>query len=233
MVAGVALERQHRVDHVLDDARSGDLAVLGDMADEDHRRAAGLREPDQRLRRAAHLGDGSGRRFDGLGPHRLDRVDDGERRRLALRRGSRRCPRRWSRLRARRRRRRGQGARPEAAPARSLPRPRYRRRACPALASAAETCISSVDLPMPGSPPMRITEPRTKPPPVTRSNSARPDGVRGASCVSPARPSSGNTRPFARLGRVATGPASGCAAPVSSTTVFQPPQASQRPFQRW
>ncbi len=84
MVPGVALERHHRVDHVLDDARSGDLAVLGDMADEDHRRAAALREPDQRLRRAAHLGDGSGRRFDRLGPHRLDRVDDGERRRLPL-----------------------------------------------------------------------------------------------------------------------------------------------------
>ena len=36
----VALEREHRVDHVLDHARAGDLAVLGDMADEDHRRAA-------------------------------------------------------------------------------------------------------------------------------------------------------------------------------------------------
>ncbi len=73
--------------------------------------------------------------------------------------------------------------------------------------------MSSVDLPIPGSPPSRITEPRTKPPPVTRSNSAMPDAVRGASLLSPCRPSSGNTRPFAREGRVAAGPTIGFAAP--------------------
>jgi hypothetical protein len=38
MVAAFALEREHGVDHVLDDARSGDLPVLGDVADE-HGRA--------------------------------------------------------------------------------------------------------------------------------------------------------------------------------------------------
>ena len=54
-----------------------------------------------------------------------------------------------------------------------------------------------------------MTEPRTKPPPVTRSSSAMPEEVRGASCVSPASPSSGKTRPLARDGRVATGPAIG------------------------
>ena len=42
-------------------------------------------------------------------------------------------------------------------------------------------CSSSVDLPMPGSPPTSSTEPRTKPPPVTRSSSAMPEAVRGAS----------------------------------------------------
>ena len=50
-VRALALERQHRVDHVLDHARPGDLAVLGDVADQDHRRAARLGEADQRLRR--------------------------------------------------------------------------------------------------------------------------------------------------------------------------------------
>ena len=89
-----------------------------------------------------------------------------------------------------------------------------------------------VDLPMPGSPPSRMTEPCTKPPPVTRSSSAMPEGVRGASLVSPDRPSSGKIRPLARDGRVATGPAMGLAEPVSSTMVFQPPQASHLPFQR-
>ena len=39
MVAGIALERDDGVDHVLDHARAGDLAVLGDVADEDHGRA--------------------------------------------------------------------------------------------------------------------------------------------------------------------------------------------------
>ena len=35
-------------------------------------------------------------------------------------------------------------------------------------------CNKMVDLPMPGSPPINTTEPVTKPPPKTRSNSAMP-----------------------------------------------------------
>ena len=87
MVAGVALEGHHRVDHVLDHPRAGDLAVLGDVADEDHGRAGGLGEADQRLGAAADLRDRAGRRFHRLGPHGLDRIDDRERRRAALRQG--------------------------------------------------------------------------------------------------------------------------------------------------
>ncbi len=34
-MAAFALEEDDGIDHVLDDARSGDLAVLRDMADED------------------------------------------------------------------------------------------------------------------------------------------------------------------------------------------------------
>ena len=67
-------------------------------------------------------------------------------------------------------------ARPAAAPARPLPRPRCRRRARRPAASLAQAWISSVDLPMPGSPPSRMTDPGTKPPPVTRSSSATPLG---------------------------------------------------------
>ena len=52
-------------------------------------------------------------------------------------------------------------------------------------ASAAAACISSVDLPMPGSPPTSSAEPRTKPPPVARSSSAMPVAMRGASSISP------------------------------------------------
>ena len=87
MVAAIALERHHRVDHVLDHARTGDLAVLGDVADEDDDGAGGLGEADQRLRAAAHLRHRAGRRFHRLGPHGLDRIDDGERRRPPLRQG--------------------------------------------------------------------------------------------------------------------------------------------------
>ncbi len=46
------------------------------------------------------------------------------------------------------------------------------------------TCKRRVDLPMPGSPPMRMTEPATSPPPRTRSNSEMPQGSR--SSASPA-----------------------------------------------
>ena len=44
------------------------------------------------------------------------------------------------------------------ASARSIPRRRCRARACPARASAAAACSSSVDLPIPGSPPTSTAE---------------------------------------------------------------------------
>ncbi len=67
LLRAFALERQHRVDHVLDHARAGDLAVLGDVADQDDGGAGFLGEADQRLRRGAHLRDRAGR---GLRPCR-------------------------------------------------------------------------------------------------------------------------------------------------------------------
>src|SRR5436190_331864 len=62
-------------------------------------------------------------------------------------------------------------------------------------------CVNKVDLPMPGSPPTRSTEPRTKPPPVTRSSSVMPEDRRGASLLFPVSDSSANVRPrrFERL----------------------------------
>ncbi len=70
---------------MLDDAGTCDLAVFGDMADQDHRGAAAFGEADQFAGRAAHLCHRAGRGFDGLRPHRLDRVDDEKPRRRALR----------------------------------------------------------------------------------------------------------------------------------------------------
>src|SRR5215472_17312193 len=88
-------------------------------------------------------------------------------------------------------------------------------------------CVSSVDLPMPGSPPTSSTEPRTKPPPVTRSSSVMPEERRGASWLLPARLSSAKVRPL-RLARTDTG------TPLvsSSASVFHSPQDSHLPCQR-
>src|SRR5882724_9476336 len=99
----------------------------------------------------------------------------------------------------------------------------------PARASRLVACVSNVDLPMPGSPPTRSTEPRTNPPPVTRSNSAIPDGRRGASWLLPVSVSSANCRPLRRE-RTDTGIV---VAPMSSSaSVFHSPQDSHLPCQR-
>ena len=87
LVRALALEREHRVDHVLDDAGSRDLPVLGHMADEQHRRAGAFREADQRLRGRAHLGYRAGRGFHRVRPHGLNGIDDDEPRRLAVSEG--------------------------------------------------------------------------------------------------------------------------------------------------
>jgi len=80
----LALEGEHRVDHVLDHARAGDLPVLGDVPDQDQRRARALGEADQRRGGAAHLRHRAGRGFDRVGPHGLDRVDDHQARCVAV-----------------------------------------------------------------------------------------------------------------------------------------------------
>src|SRR5258708_2159522 len=82
-----------------------------------------------------------------------------------------------------------------------------------------------VDLPMPGSPPIRSAEPGTRPPPVTRSNSAMPVMRRGGGASSDLRSSRANLWPLRRL--PARAPMGGAA--PSSVMVFQPPQASHLP----
>ena len=54
----------------------------------------------------------------------------------------------------------------------------------PRAASRPATWRSSVDFPMPGSPPNSAIEPGTKPPPRTRSTSPMPDASRAASALS-------------------------------------------------
>src|SRR5690606_28038106 len=89
---------------------------------------------------------------------------------------------------------------------------------------------SSVDLPIPGSPPMSKAEPGTIPPPVTRSSSSRPVGRRGAASVLPDNGSRATTRPREE----AANPVPGGAGPgtVSSTRVFHSSQLAHFPVQR-
>ena len=135
----------------------------------------------------------------------------------------------WFRRRAPPARRQARGARRAGAPGRSPPRRRNRRRGGRRGRGWPSSCSSSVDLPMPGSPPISIAEPGTMPPPVTRSSSAMPVEKRGASSVEPFRPSSATTRPF--VCRVMPEPGGGPAS-VSSTSVFHSPQAGHLPAQR-
>ena len=74
-MAGFAFEIEHRVDHVLDDLGTRQLAFLGNMADQDHGGALGLGEVDQELRAGPQLGDGAGSGLQQGRPHGLDRID--------------------------------------------------------------------------------------------------------------------------------------------------------------
>ncbi len=78
-MAAIALEIQHRVDHVLEHARAGDAAFLGDVADQHEGEIVGLGGTDQLERAGAHLGHRARRTVDGIEPHRLDRIDDHQR----------------------------------------------------------------------------------------------------------------------------------------------------------
>src|SRR5699024_9079364 len=53
----------------------------------------------------------------------------------------------------------------------------------PALAILRHTCRSSVDFPIPGSPPTSDRDPVTIPPPRTRSSSRIPVEIRSSSCM--------------------------------------------------
>src|SRR5919108_4805490 len=94
----------------------------------------------------------------------------------------------------------------------------------PWRSSRAAHCMSSVDLPMPGSPPTSVTEPGTMPPPRTKSNSANPVRQRLRLSVGMLDSWTGTAvvpfqfSPFPTFLPTA-----------SSTSEFQAPQSSHRP----
>ena len=72
----LALEVQDRVDDVLERLRAGEVAVLGDMADEERRDVLALGGKEKLGRRLAYLTDTPGRRLELEREHRLNGVDD-------------------------------------------------------------------------------------------------------------------------------------------------------------
>ena len=82
----VAFEVQHRVDDVLQNARPGEAAVLGHVADQHHRTTARF-GPARQVRGAfAHLRDRARRRAELIGVDGLDRIDDRDSRPLDVER---------------------------------------------------------------------------------------------------------------------------------------------------
>ena len=74
-VAALAFEVKHGVDHVLEQARSGDGAVFGHVADQKSRQAGFFGKHDDRAGCFPHLGDAAGRRRNRRRENRLHRVD--------------------------------------------------------------------------------------------------------------------------------------------------------------
>ena len=74
--AAVALEVEHRVDHVFEHAWSRDHALLGHVANQQHSGTRGLGVTEQRGRGFAQLRDCAWRRIAVLGRHGLNRIDD-------------------------------------------------------------------------------------------------------------------------------------------------------------
>ena len=96
----------------------------------------------------------------------------------------------------------------------------------PRLAKPAKACSSNVDLPTPGSPPSKISEPATKPPPSTRSSSAMPEARRSVSTWSLTWSRRTGDWPSATPAALTRG---GAIAWSSSTRVFHSWQVGQRP----
>ena len=79
-VMPLAFEIEHGVDHVLERLGAGEAAVLRDVADQERRDVVALRGEQELRGRFAHLADAAGRRLELQREHRLDRVDDHQRR---------------------------------------------------------------------------------------------------------------------------------------------------------
>ena len=210
----VSVEGQDDVDGVLQGAGPGEIDLLGDVAREHHRAPRVLREADTGRRWRPEPGrPRPGRvRCQGRGSsvRSPPRAPRGGRPRRRPGRARARAPARTAPGRCRCPRRRARAA--------TCPRdssPEASSDATPAAESAPRSCRRRVDLPIPGSPASRTTEPGTKPPPRTRSRSASPVSIRrtpsswgweralvGAACAATPGPAArSRTDPQARTSR--------------------------------
>src|SRR5262245_8317439 len=94
----------------------------------------------------------------------------------------------------------------------------------------AAACNSSVDLPMPGSPPSKIREPGTTPPPSTRSNSSMPVDRRTPCDISTSSYSLAVEDVENCENRLAPGEGAAGVSARSSTREFHAPHSVQRPI---
>jgi hypothetical protein len=221
----VALEIQHRVDDVLQHARPGQRAFLGDVADQHDAGAAGLGRAREVRGAFAHLRHRAGGGvswseytvwIESITPPPVAR--SGERGEDALQLDLRQ----HAHLRA---------VQAEAARAQRDLRAAFLAGDVQHLAicadSASSACSSSVDLPMPGSPPISTTPPSTMPPPSTRSSSSCRWGCArhvGWPRCPPAWPPAG----FGQRLEAVLCPA-GAGSATDSISVFQAPQAGHLP----
>ena len=78
LVAAIAFEVKNGVHHVLHNARSGNLALLGHMAHQNHGGTGLLGKPDHGLNTRAHLRHRTGCRIDNIAPQCLNGINDDE-----------------------------------------------------------------------------------------------------------------------------------------------------------
>ena len=171
----LALELQHAVDQVLEHARAGQRALLGHVAHEQRRRCRAPWPAASAGRRPRAPGRPSpARAGQAGGVERLHRVDDADLGPLGLQRGEHGVEVRLGDDRAR-----SQRVRPEPLGAQLDLRRRLlagdvEHRCAPRPRGCRARTEVSVDLPIPGEPPISTSEPGTRPPPSTRSSSPMP-----------------------------------------------------------
>ncbi len=172
-MAALAFEVEHRVDHVFEELGAGDLAVLGDVADQDQAGLTALGRFHAGRGHGPHLGHAARGALDRGRVHGLHRVHDDEFRRA----GGFEDRDSGGRIRGR------GGKQPVAQHAEPFgPGPELGHGFLardiddlPAgLGGESGQLSSKVDLPMPGSPPTSTAPPGVMPPPSTRSRPSMP-----------------------------------------------------------